>query len=138
MGTELSPMASVQEKIKAKIKEEFVSLLPDEVWSEMVRAVITDFTTDKKKDEYGRNAPRPSPLKEIIQTELRAIVNEQLKGELNKLGNGPWIGSKQAASEAVKKLVATSYQEILESIQRQQVENIVLQAVSQLRASDFR
>lgn len=140
MSNEISPLASVQEKIQDKIKAEFVNLIPDEMWSSMVNSVIDDFTNDVKLDSYGRRDQQyVSPIKKMIRAEIDAMAQAAVKAELERLGAGHWDSmGRQVAGEAMKTLVAEHFNDILASVQSGMVNMAVFHAVNQMRQSMMR
>jgi protoheme ferro-lyase len=136
MANEVSPLQSIQDSIRLKIKAEFVGLIPDEMWSAMVGSVIAEFTSDQTSDVYGRKEHRSSPLKQMIRAEIEGLAKAKLKAELDTLAMGKW-GSygEQLASDAVKKMISEHFTTILAAVQTGFVEAAVMQAVNHLRNS---
>lgn len=138
MGSEVSPLQSVQDNIKDRIKAEFANLIPDEMWAAMVKSVVLDFTTDPPKDRHshGHTAAGVSPMKAMIRDEIVTIAKAHLKSEIDKIGHLTWDGmGERMASEAIRKLIADNFQEILQSVQSGFVEMAVQQAVQHIRNS---
>lgn len=139
MSTELSPLASVQQKIQDRIKGEFVSLIPDEMWEQMVRTVVHDFTTDKPNRYNHSQLPDPAPIKTMIKAEIEELVKGRIKVELDKAANSQWDAmAGRVVSEAVKELASTHFKTILESMQSYLVEAAVQAAVMSMRNSMMR
>lgn len=137
MANDLSPLQSVQDNIKEKIKAEFVNLIPDEMWSAMVKSVVGEFTTDPVESRYnGQHASHQSPLKQMIRSELEAMAKAHLKAELDRLGQVQWNGyGNVMASEAIKTMIAEHFQDILASVQSGFVQMAVRITVEQMRNS---
>lgn len=135
MSNEVSPLTKIQETIKDRIKEEFVSLLPPEIWNEMVSSVLKDFTADEKTNIYGSKIENyESPIKKLIRKEIEDASLEAVKKELNKLDVARWDHfGNSVAGEAVTKLIEQNFKEILDSVQKGFVEMAVGLAVSHIR-----
>lgn len=131
MSTELAPLQQVQENIRERIKAEFANLIPDSMWQAMVASVVKDFTTDRK--EY--NTTKPSPLKVIIETELRELCKQHLKAELDRLSADQWPQGDRIASVALQKLVQESLPLIMASAQSMFAEFVCRNVVNELRNS---
>lgn len=130
MSNDVSPLQSVQENIKAKIKAEFVNLIPDELWATMVNSVVKEFITDKDRS-YNNHA---SPLKQLIHAELAAQATALLRGELEKLDAGMWDGyGGKVASGAIQKLIAEHLPLLVASVQKGMVDMAVSSAVNHMR-----
>lgn len=138
MSTDISPLATVQQKIQDRIKAEFVSLIPEEMWTAMVDGVITDFTTDKP-GRYNSDPIIKSPMKALINDEIGKLAKEAVMAELAKIAQPQWDERGQKiVSEAIKQMVSTNYNEMLASINQQMVEMAVMMAVNNLRNSLMR
>lgn len=133
MAAELTPLQSIQDNIRDRIKAEFVNLIPDEAWTAMVQSVVTEFTTDTR-DRYNSSLPHTSPMKAMIRGELEAIAKGHLKTELDRLAVGSWNASgQQIASEAIRTLIAEHFPAILASVQAGMVEMAVMTATNHMR-----
>lgn len=142
--TDVAPLTTVQEKIKDKIKGEFVALIPDDMWEKMVASVVSDFTTDQPQRDYNGRVDNskpliPSPMKAMIRAEIEALAKAKLKAEIDMLGAVTWDGyGRQVASEAVNKLIDDHFPALLASVQSGMVEMAVMQAVNHMRNSMMR
>lgn len=133
MSNEITPMQAVQDKIKTRIQDEFVSLIPDEMFANMVASVIKDFTTDKPATYHG-HSPTPSPLKQMIKAEIETKAKEAILKELAKLDDGHWNSyGQRVAGDAIKKFIAENFNEMLRSIQGQMVDMSVMMALQKMR-----
>lgn len=137
MANEVAPLQTVQENIKAKIKAEFVNLIPDEMWTAMVESVVNEFINDKTERNYGGDfKTTPSPLKQMIRAEIEALAKGILKAELDRLTAGAWNDFGQnVATEALKKLIAGSLPDIVAAMQAGMVEIAVTATVNHMRNS---
>lgn len=122
--------------LRDKIRSEFASLIPEDQWKSMIEAEIKNFTTPTRKQSYGTWADGPSPLQEIIRTELaskfRTMVQEALLPEFttSTFAN---IGGAQTVSEAIKQLAVAAAPEILSTL----VQGIVVRSMETLRSQSF-
>lgn len=131
MSTEIAPLQAVQNKIRDKIRAEFVELMPEDMWTKMVQSVIEEFTFDKP-DSYGKKTP--SPLRKLIQDEVQAVAKDAVAKQLAKLDANAWnqFGEK-TANDAVIKLVTEHFNEIVTSMQKSFGEMMVMNAVTAFR-----
>ncbi len=134
MTAEVSPLNSIQENIKTRIKAEFVNLIPDEAWSAMVAGVVQDFTSPVR-DRYNGNV-KISPVQAMIRAEIESIAKAHIKSEIEALSGSMWDAfGQRVAGEAVKKLIADNFQLILASVQAGMVEMAVMTATNHIRNS---
>lgn len=66
--------------VKDKIKDAFVSLIPDEQWNEMVQKEIKDYFTDEREDSYrtSRSTKFARDVQSILTEEVKARVRAYL------------------------------------------------------------
>lgn len=133
MATDLAPLASVQDAIKARIKAEFVNLIPDDMWKALVEEVVTDFITDKQRDRW--DTKQTAPIKEIVRKELEEQSRTYLKAEIDRLGPNMWNNGSSVVSEALRKLIADNFKDLLASTQAAMVDVAVQLAVNHMRQS---
>lgn len=92
MATEVAAMASIQDRVRDRIKEAFVDLIPAEMWEQMVKAEIEAFT---KKE-----------LPELVRHEAREAIKSMLAEEFKKPGWQARWDDGQRPSEFVTKILA--------------------------------
>lgn len=107
----------VVETVKDRIRDQFVSLIPEDVFRKMVQTEIAEFMSSR---ERRYNSERQlSPLQETIISELMAAAKE----EVMKLINDPasdwkafWNGNsgKEEAGKNIKKFMLENSAEIIE------------------------
>lgn len=133
MSTELAPLQAIQDKIRDRIRADFVELMPEDVWGKMVESVVETFT-NPEKDHYGRATGKPSPLHQLIAKEIEELARQSINQELAKLDAGYWnsYGGK-TASEAVMKMVTENMTDIMASIQSSMANMMVANAVAAIR-----
>lgn len=134
MTNDITPLQSIQNTIKDKIRAEFANLIPDDMWKGMVQSVVSEFITDKKDGYSGRASE--SPIKAMIRQEIEKMAKAHLTAELDRLGTVSWNSyGQQVAAEAIKKMISEHFAEMLAAVQAGFVEVAVMQAVQNLRNS---
>lgn len=100
---ELMNTDTIKDKIRERIQKEFVELIPEEAWKALVAGEIKWFMEDTSSGGYRQSGP--SPLRDMIRTELTNRFKEDVKKELDSM-QGSWDpDGKMIAGEAVKELV---------------------------------
>ncbi len=133
MSNEIAPLTAVQDKIKGRIKAEFVELIPDEMWSQMVQAVVTEFTSDKT-DRYSREAI-PSPIKKMIREAVEAEVRAKISDEL-KDHQATFDGfGQRVIAEATEQMIRDHMPGMLAAAQESSVRMMVDLAIQNMRNS---
>lgn len=107
-----------RDRVEAKIKEEFVALMPDEMFRDMVEQTIEKFSKPRTvSDGYNHTKTVPSEFERIVlsvyEERLREVVKTMLGGSE---WSGHWDGRQQAAGEAVKKVIIENADEMLASL----------------------
>lgn len=130
MTNEISPMQSVQEKIKARIQADFVNLIPDEMWDQLVASTLADFNSPMD----ARGDKRVPPIRKMIDDAVREEATKAIKEALNRVHVGTWgnLGD-QVVGEAMKKLIAEHFDTVLKSVQAGMVEFAVMAATNHMR-----
>lgn len=112
VSTEVKDIKTI---ISDKIRDQFVELMPDETWTNMVEAEIAKFTTVVKRTGYNQTSS--SPLQDMIKEEINALAKNAIKAEL---GSGAWqaqyIDGRQGASELVNKIVKEKASEVVSQV----------------------
>lgn len=68
--------STLMQGVKDRIKSEFVSLIPDEQWNEMVQKEINDFFKEKETGYSNRNYA--SDFSILVRDELKAETKKRL------------------------------------------------------------
>jgi hypothetical protein len=68
-NTQVTTMASIQEKVKERIQASFLDLIPPELWEGMVKQHMDDFTKNLL----------PKLVKEEAEKRLRTLLSEEFK-----------------------------------------------------------
>jgi hypothetical protein len=98
-------VSSMKETIQAKIRSEFVSLMPPELLKTMVTAAITEFQSPQR-DNYGHITNSNSPLQQMIHDELRKLLMQAVQEELNSAGyNTHWAHGEAQPGEIIRAIV---------------------------------
>lgn len=133
----IAPLSQVQENIRNKIKAEFVNLIPDEMWTAMVESVVEDFTTGDR-DQWGNRRQEPE-IKRLIRSAIEDEVKTSIKAKMDELGASTWSSMGQRImSEAMTKLIADHFDEVLASVNAGMVHLMINQAMNNLRHSIMR
>lgn len=75
--------------VKEKIKDSFVSLIPDEQWNEMVKKEVDTYfqVKDEGYGERGRSSNFTREVHTCLQEEVRVRVKEYLQENFNNVWN---------------------------------------------------
>ncbi|MDE2105694.1 MAG: hypothetical protein KGL39_51175 [Patescibacteria group bacterium] len=135
MGSDLTTIQSVTDIVRDRIRTEFTSLIPDDVWEAMVSKTVKEFITDTP-DRYAGNGSEPSPMRSLIKAELSAVVKDRIKHEIDKLGTVTFDNMGRAvASESIKQLATTYFAELVQAQQNAMIQQVVFSAVQTLKES---
>lgn len=104
MSNEVASLKSVQEKLETKIKEQFVDLVPDELWEGLVEAQIKQFAERELPRIVNEQAEKM--LKEIVVGIFKA---DDMTTTFNDMGT-------KLAGELVKKFVSENGTELMLSM----------------------
>ena len=130
MSNDLTPMQSVQEKIKARIQADFVNLIPEEMWDQLVASTISEFRSTKDARGYDQ----VPPIKKMIDEALREQAQTAIREALDRVHVGTWdVAGNRAVGEAMKKLIAEHFDDVLKSVQVGMVEFAVMAATNHMR-----
>ncbi len=110
----------LMDSVRDRIKAEFVGLIPEDAWKEMVKAEVDKFFEMQHDNGYGNRTALPSAFRRVVWEELGTatkakmkefLASEEWTGKWDPQGNGNLL-----ASEAVRKLVAEKSGEILANV----------------------
>jgi len=108
------------ERIKDKIKAEFVNLLPDEAFTQMVKDTLNRFqhATSSKPYRHAQGVTRPSEFDGIVLEVFTDWIKNQMKLLLDfEEWQSRWgANSKIHASEALQKLLIDNSGEIIAGV----------------------
>lgn len=108
--------AKLMDAVRDRIKAEFVGLIPEETWKQMVQTEVKRFFEVKERNGYS-HTKSCSDFQSIVSDELDKATRKRLGEYLN----GPewqsqWDGQKDAMGEAVKKFMVERSGEVLATI----------------------
>ena len=110
----------LMDAVRDRIKSEFVGLIPDGAWTELIKAEAEKFFKTKENPGYNSDrSPLPSDFQRIVWKELEAATSAKMKEFLaSEEWTGKWgdNGQRRIASEAVRKLVVDNSGEILAGV----------------------
>lgn len=80
---------TIADTLRDRVRSALLDAIPDEQLDRYIQAEFTVFFTDATTDAWGTriNQPRPSPFKEIVRTELTAMLKEKIVAKLKALTN---------------------------------------------------
>jgi len=115
--------SKLMEMVRDRIRATYVSLIPEEQWSQMVKKEIDAFFVER---EGYRNYERMSNFKQVVYGELEKKAKEIAKQYLDSISSNDWEGNVLKPSDFVKELFAEHAGKILLST----LGNMVQQAVN--------
>jgi len=125
--SEIATMSTIQQKVSEKIKSQFLELIPDEAFAQMVEKELKAFTEDKPGDRWTNT--RKSPLSDMIELEIKNQFQAKVRSILSQPEfQAKWDNhNRVVASDAVTDLLKKSAPDILAlmigTISQQIVEN---------------
>lgn len=103
--TKFEPINFV-EKLRDKMKQSMIDLIPEEQWNTMLKAELDSFFSDKTdRNAYSYNTV-PSELKQVI----RKILNEEIQKKVRDMLHSPqweaeWKNNEMVAGEKIMALM---------------------------------
>lgn len=102
--TKFDPAAYV-DKVRDKIKQSLVDVIPDEQWNTMLKAEISSFFENRVTSQYGQQTTHPSEFRRIIA----GVIEEETKRRVRDMLNSAewtsyWDGTKQQAGEEIARI----------------------------------
>lgn len=99
--------ASYVDKVRDKIKQSLIDVIPDDQWNAMLRVEIGAFFESRKERTPYSNEVRemPSEFRRIVTL----VVEEETKKRVRAMLDGPdwsiyWDGTKQQAGEEIARI----------------------------------
>lgn len=113
--------SKLMDAVRDRIKAEFVGLIPEETWKQMVKAEVDRFFQEQAAYNYGYGQERralPSQFQAIVWKALEDDTKERLKKFLESPDwQGDWDGKgSRNAGEAVKKIMVEKSGEIISAV----------------------
>ncbi len=107
MSTEVTKFdpATYVDKVRDKIKQSLIDVIPDEQWNAMLRAEISGFFENRVTTRYGEQTTHPSEFRRIAAV----VIEEETKRRVREMLSGPewasyWDGTRQQAGEEIAKI----------------------------------
>ena len=119
-GSELTQVKLV-DNLKKKIKLEFINLVPEAEWNNLITETITEFKTKE--------------LKNVLREELRIVVKEILTKHINEITNMVWdnTSQRQQVNNELRQMILSMAPELLTNM----VQGSVQYALEQLRNNQY-
>jgi hypothetical protein len=128
--TKFDPNSYV-DKIREKIKQSLVDVIPDDQWNTMLRAEIASFF-EVKKHGYHDGSPKPSEFQRIVSMAVEEETKKRVLAMLNSSEwTGYWEGNKMRAGEEVARIV----RENGAAIMAKWMESAIAQIIDRMRFS---
>ena len=125
--------ATYVDKVRDKIKQSLVDVIPDEQWNVMLKAEISSFFENKTETGWNnQSTSKPSEFRRLAAV----VLKEETKRRIREMLNGPdwsscWDGTKQQAGEEIAKLARDNGAAIL----AKWLESAISQVISGLRSN---
>jgi hypothetical protein len=119
------------DQLKDKIHVDIASLMPDEMWAELLQGEINSFLT-KRTERHGYNNQNERVVPSRLSTIVESILTEMTKAKVKELLSGPdwvsfWDGTEQKAGAEIKKLVVENADKILGNVLQSSIQAAVEQ-----------
>lgn len=131
METTIKPFNpnDVVDTVRDRIRATFVQLIPEEVFTRMVKAEIDHFT--RATDRYYGNRETASPLQETIRHELAVMAKAKI-AEVVEDPEGPWkiywgSDGKAKVGSGIQAFLIEHSNEIVASAVGEMMQNVVSQ-----------
>ena len=107
MSTEVTKFdpASYVDKVRDKIKQSLIDVIPDDQWNVMLKAEIEGFFKSKTYSQYGEQREQPSEFRRIVLGVLEEEVKKRVRDMLASAEwSSYWDGNKQQAGEEIARI----------------------------------
>lgn len=107
--------SAFRERVENKIKAEFMELLPDEMFRQMVQDTLDRFTKPRRIDQgYGRVVEERSDLERIVLEVYEEHVKSFVRAELSKEEwVTHWDGQRYVLAKAVEAIITQNAGKVL-------------------------
>lgn len=130
MGNEIAQYdaSKLMDAVRDRIKAEFIGLIPEDTWKQMVKNEVDRFFAKQEVTSWGeRPRTATSNFQEEVHTLLKAEVTVRLK---EYFGSPEWQHAWNEhgiplASENTKKLIAEKMPEIVQGAVGSLVQNVI-------------
>lgn len=125
----LEPFQAVNyvDKLRDKIKQSLVDLIPTEEWDKMLASEVEGFFKDRNvKDNWGDTKVEKSAFKQVIDKVMREETERRMK-ELLQSGEWQqhWEGSSLVPNQAVQEIAKQAGTEMINAWLAQAVQQVV-------------
>ena len=103
--------AKLIETVRERIRDTYVSLIPEEQWTQMVKKEVDSFFAIKEQGYHNKNMT--STFQQVVYNELELKAKEIAKQYFNSISNHEWNNGQVCPGEFVKQLFAEKSGEIL-------------------------
>lgn len=137
MSTEIATqMKTVQDKVRDRIQTEFINLIPQEMWEQMVAVEIAAFTAEPKIDQWGRrDSNQGTTAHDMIREALNSVAKEKIAKELaGDRWSAHFDGMDYVVGEAIKKIVVEQGDLIMKTMMTGMTQAVVDSAVQAFRS----
>lgn len=110
--------AGLAEQLRDKIRVDMATLMPDEMWQELLEKEVKTFFQSREDRQYGG---RPKILASVFHGIVIDVLREETRGRVKEMLNskewvGFWENSKLTAGEEIKELITKNAPEILSAL----------------------
>ena len=123
------------DKVRDKIKQSLIDVIPDEQWNAMLKTEISAFFENRvaSHSQYGQQTTHPSEFRRIVAS----VIEEETKRHIRDMLAGPewtsyWDGTKQKAGEEIARIAQENGALIL----AKWLESAIAQVVDNIRFSN--
>ena len=118
------------DKVRDKIKQSLVDVIPDDQWNAMLRAEIETFFKTKTTSQYGEQREQPSEFRRIVMR----VIEDETKRRIGDMLAGPewssyWDGTQQQAGKEIARIARENGAAIL----AKWLESAIGQVISSIR-----
>ena len=97
--------ATYVDKVRDKIKQSLIDVIPDDQWNVMLKSEIETFFKSKTFLHYGEQKEQPSEFRRIVMN----VIEEETKRRIRQMLTSPewssyWDGTKQQAGEEIARI----------------------------------
>ena len=98
--------ATYVDKVRDKIKQSLVDVIPDEQWNVMLKAEISSFFENKTETGWNnQSTPKPSEFRRLVAI----VIEEETKNRVRSMlasaeWSSYWDGTKQQAGEEIARI----------------------------------
>jgi hypothetical protein len=114
----------LMEMVRDRIRATYVSLIPEEQWTQLVKKEIESFFTEKETNEYSR-VDYISSFRRVVYLELEKKAKEVVADFLKSISNNDWNGVGPTPGEFVKKFFAEKSSEILLGVMGSMIQSAI-------------